>query len=337
MKFSLKKHFVVILLATVLLTIGIAFLYKKVEPFENNAGTTIVSNLDKRAGFYSMLFFTLNHYIFCRTNRINFRIKSDDWLFKSNHGWTDYFEDVKLNYYDQRSDIDENVVTSAMGNYAIHQYKEVIPEFYRYNERTKHAIAKTKQFYNLIDGTYDTIFIRRGDKLGQESKFLSEEYYLNLLLEKSPHCKTLFIQTDDYNSYLAIKDLITNNDLDISVHTLCDPNSSGVVVYGSQKNILNDAAKNNTDNKEYLATVIDKLNASKSVEEMNSEEIYKHSMDMIIGIDILINSNVCVTDYQSNVSRFIKLAHKTPENVYNIMDPLNDIDYDNIANPAYGF
>jgi hypothetical protein len=91
------------------------------------------------------------------------------------------------------------------------------------------------------------------------------------------------------------------------------------------------------DNKDYLSTVIDKLNASKSVEEMNSEEIYKHSMDMIIGIDILINSNVCITDYQSNVSRFIKLSHKRPENVYNIMDPIHDIDYFKTAFPGHGF
>jgi len=47
---------------------------------------------------------------------------------------------------------------------------------------------------------------------------------------------------------------------------------------------------------------------------------------MIIGLDIVFNSNICVTEYQSNVSRFIKLAHKNFDNVYNIMDPNNDID-----------
>jgi len=336
MKISLKKTFVIIALVMIII-IAAAFLYKKTEPFENISKTTIVSILDRRAGFYSMLFFTLNHYIFCKTNRINFRINSDNWLFKSKNGWTDYFEDVRLNYYDQEDDMEENIIIDKLGNYTIQEYKDAIAEFYHYNERTKHEIAKTKQMYNLIDGAYDTIFIRRGDKLGEESKFLSEEIYLNLLLEKSPHCKVLFVQTDDYNSYINIQKLIKNNNLDIKALTLCDPNSNGVIVYGSQKNILNNAVHNNDDNKEYLSSIIDKLNASKSVEEMDSEEIYKHSMDMIIGIDILANSNVCVTDYQSNVSRFIKLKHKHPENVYNIMDPTNDIDYFKSAFPAHGF
>ena len=52
---------------------------------------------------------------------------------------------------------------------------------------------------------------------------------------------------------------------------------------------------------------------------------------MISGIDIVINSNVCTTDYQSNVARFIKLKHKNPSNVYNIMDENNDIDYNKNA------
>jgi hypothetical protein len=338
MKLSLKKHQIIsITFIIAVALIGFAFYYQRTEAFENMSKTTIVSSLDKRAGFYSMLFFTINHYIFCRNNRINFRINSDDWLFKSNKGWTDYFEDVQLRYYKSEDGIEENLVTNTLGNYTIYQYKEAIREFYRYNDKTVAEIAKAKNKFNLVNGEYDSIFIRRGDKLGEESRVLAEDIYLRLLVEKSPDCKVIFVQTDDYNSYVKIKELVEYNALGIRVYTLCDPESSGVVVYGSQKDKLNNAAQNNGDNKDYLSTVIDKLNSSKSVEEMNGEEIYKHSIDMIIGIDILSNSNVCVTDYQSNVSRFIKLTHKSPENVYNIMDPTNDIDYFKTAFPGHGF
>jgi hypothetical protein len=56
---------------------------------------------------------------------------------------------------------------------------------------------------------------------------------------------------------------------------------------------------------------------------------------MIIGIDICSKSNICICDYQSNVSRFIKLFHNNPNNVYDIIN--EDIDYNKIQNPAYGF
>ena len=42
---------------------------------------------------------------------------------------------------------------------------------------------------------------------------------------------------------------------------------------------------------------------------MNNLEIYEDTMD-IIGIDILIHSNICITDCSSNVESFIKLAYK---------------------------
>jgi len=71
----------------------------------------------------------------------------------------------------------------------------------------------------------------------------------------------------------------------------------------------------------------DKMTNNKSVEDMNNEEIKQHTLDMIIGIDIVKNSDYCILDYQSNVSRFIKLFHNNPKNVINIMDVNNDIDY----------
>jgi len=107
-------------------------------------------------------------------------------------------------------------------------------------------------------------------------------------------------------------------------------------VHNKQKNILNESAKNNKSNKDYLSKNIDKLNQTKAVEDMNNEEIYKHTLDMIVGVDIVANSNICITDYQSNVSRFIKLFHKIPNNVYDV-NSTNDIDYEKKICPSFSF
>jgi hypothetical protein len=90
-------------------------------------------------------------------------------------------------------------------------------------------------------------------------------------------------------------------------------------------------------NKQYISQNIDKLNATKTMEDMNSEEKYKHTIEMIIGVELCIQSNICITDYQSNVARFIKLAHRDSINVHNILSPDKDIDYNHLICPAYGF
>jgi len=56
---------------------------------------------------------------------------------------------------------------------------------------------------------------------------------------------------------------------------------------------------------------------------------------MIIGIDFCLKSNICVCDYQSNVSRFIKLAHSNPVHVYDVLN--QEIDYNKLICPAFGF
>ena len=166
-----------------------------------------------------------------------------------------------------------------------------------------------------------------------------DEYkYIELLLNKNQNCKIIFLQTDDYNCFINLQNYIKEKNLNIIIYTLCDKNSSGAVIHNSQKNILNNVVNSeNSENKKYLTTIIDKLNNTKAVEDMNDSEIYKHTIDMIIGIDIILTSNICITDYQSNVSRFIKLTHKYPENVYDIMSSSNNINYEKKVCPAYSF
>jgi hypothetical protein len=78
-----------------------------------------------------------------------------------------------------------------------------------------------------------------------------------------------------------------------------------------------DRMKNNTEaNKTYLEKI--KNNLSKPISEMTPEEKYEHTIELITSFDLCINSKFCVCDYKSNVSRFIKVAHKNVMNVFDV-------------------
>jgi len=318
----------------ILIIIIVLFFLYKYQTFENfQDRKTIVSNLDSKAGFYSMLFFSLNQYIYCKKTKNNFLLKSDEWLFNSENGWSDYFEPVELNYHINATTKEFVGHGKTLGDYSIKEYQDAIPEFYRYNRKTAHEIKTAYRKFDLTQGGYGSIFIRRGDKLGNESVLIPEKKYISLLLKKNPHCKIIYLQTDDYNCYKKLEEYIKNKKLDIKLHTLCDKNSVGVIVHNFQRKNLNDTSKNAA----YLSTIKDGLNSTTAVEDMNGSEKYKHVMDMLIGIDIVLNSGVCITDYQSNVSRFIKLAHHSPKNVYDVANPNKDIDYNKVVCPANYF
>jgi len=335
--YKLFKRKNIITFIFVIIIIFLLFILYKQNVYETFDSTLIITNLDNKAGFYSMFFFLLNHYIYCKKNKTNFKIKSDKWLFNSNQGWSDYFEPTELVY---NSNVSNNKITGhsdILGSYSIKEYKEVIPEIYKYNDKTKHEIHKAYKKFNLVKGNYDSIFIRRGDKLSSESILITEDKYISIVLKKNPNCEIIYLQTDDYNCYKKLKKYIEENELDIKIYTLCEEDSVGVVVHNFQKNNLKDATTKNESNKEYLSTIIDSLNKTKAVEDMDSKEKYNHTINMIIGIDLILNSNICITDYQSNVSRFIKLAHNNSKNVYDVNSEDTDINYEKIACPGNGF
>lgn len=276
----------------------------------------LVSILDKSAGFYSMFHFTLNHLIFCKKNNISFQIDSTHWLFRHKHGWTDYFKHFELKN-DNYTPVKYIKHYQTLGDYPLYEYVNAIKEIYVYNDTVSTEIEKVKQINNLQKGEYDSIFIRRGDKLICESIYIPIEKYMDLLLQINPNCQTVFLQTDDYRAYLELEEYVRTRNLTIKTLTICEPNTNGMVIFENRYR--------------------EKLQITgKMVAELNTEEIYKHTLDMIIGVDILLNSNICVCDYQSNVSRFIKLAHVNPNNVHDVMNPNEDIDMNRIECPSFG-
>lgn len=202
---------------------GGVFPEEKIKNYENF--DSIQSILTRTAGFYSQFFFLLNHYIYCKYNKINFRIISDNWTYKSVKGWEDYFEPVSLSFSDV---IEEKEYSwpNVIWDYSIKEYEQNIPELYKYNKKTILEIEKVKNKFNLTN--YDFIYIRRGDKISMgEAEYINEHKYIDLLLNKNPNCKVIFLQTDDYACYTKITDYIKELNLNITVYTNSNENNNG--------------------------------------------------------------------------------------------------------------
>jgi hypothetical protein len=189
---------------------------------------------------------------------------------------------------------------------------------------------------NLYETNYDSIFIRRGDKLGEESVLIKEEKYVDIFLKHNPFCNYIFLQTDDYNCYLELNNFVSKNKLNINIVTLCrEETKGGMIIFGCNKAGIEWAFKEHKENKEYISSVIENLRVFTPIDQLKNNEIYEHTIEMIIGIDIVLNSNISICDFSSNVSRFIKLAHNNSNNVYDVINPDKDIDWNKTRCPSF--
>ena len=294
------------------------------ELFDVPKYKTLISHWDNGSGFYSVLAFKLNHYLYCKKYNINYKTTSHNWPYKFKNGWTDYFQDVELKLNEDTKDNgtensgaihQENGCCTLLEQFKLKDYVDIIPEYYKYTPEVQTIINNKKNELGLVNGEYGSIYIRRGDKLIDEINFVHTDKFIEKLLLNYPECKTIFLQTDDYNSFIDLQNYIKNNNLNIRPLTLCPETMFGAIAHNGWM----DKMKNNTyANKEYLEKI--KSNLSKPISEMTPEEKYAHTIELITSVDICINSKYCVCDYKSNVSRFIKVAHK---NVMNVFDVLN--------------
>lgn len=294
----------------------------------------IISKLEKSAGFYSLFFFMVNHYLYAKKYNLQFKINSSNWLFKYDKGWEDYFINIDI--------IEGNICEDRcfghhqqIDNFTITEYKNIIKELYIYNENIYNLIQATKEKLSLKK-KYDSIFIRRGDKLFGESNYICTEKYIEVLLNKNPKCHTIFVQTDDYNCYLDVKKYIESKKLNIDVITLCNEQlKGGMIIFNCNKSAIEWAVNSHEINKNYIYDVIDNLQNTIPIDKLNNDEIFNHTLEMIIGIDIVLNSNISICEYSSNVSRFIKLAHNNSDNVYDVLNSDKDIDWNKTRCPSF--
>jgi hypothetical protein len=300
-----------------------------------------ISNISRenKNGFYSLFFLLLTNYIYCKKNNISHVLDSSNWLFKYQVGWEDYFQPFSFVRNPYIQDVHNVQVWYLLEEYPIFEYIEAIRETYIYNNETKRRIQEYKSRRSIIDKTYDSIFIRRGDKLCYESQYIPTEKYMEKLLEKNPHCRKLWIQTDDYNVITDAEHYVATHGLEIEIMTLCQPSfKGGMVIFNNINHATFERVSTHGNqfegNKEYLSQALDDIRKIKPIEDMSPSEIYEHTMAMLIGIDIVLHSNICVCDYFSNVSRFIKLAHNNYNNVYDVYRPDAEIALNTVRCPA---
>jgi hypothetical protein len=277
--------------------------------------------MGRESGFFSMFFFTLNHALYANENYLNFRINTEEWIYKYKDGWKDYFEPYEINEHTQIFNVIKRY-PNVLSDYSIADYKRMISAMYRYNQQTTDYISDAKSRLNLTDGSYDSIFVRRGDKISDENEYNGPEKYIDALVFRNPSAKVVYVQTDDFTVIEEMRTHITKKQMTLEIKTLCDETKKGELVFSNYKEEDNDNEESPSD---------------KIVENMSTSEIYKHTISMIAGIDLACNSNICVLDYESNIGRFIKLFHKNSANVFNLLDPNNDIDYKKMICPAFSF
>ncbi len=313
-------HFIILLIIVLIISLIIVLFnldLNKKQEFSNE--NSFVLNTSPY-GFYSMLLSTvMNYYNFEKDNK-NFKIELNNWIYKYKNGWTDYFErvDLKLNDDNDYKEIEWSCDNKTI---KVSDLINTIPKIYKYNSELKTHINEIKNKLKLIDNEYDGLYIRRGDKI-TENELINDVEYFKLLIKKKPNLGTVFLQTDDYNVYLNIKKYIEENNYNITLLTICNENMKGAIT--------------NNDYKTQMLEKIDPNSKSrytdiKPISEMSSEEKKEHMYELLTGVDILLHSNICIVDFETNVGRFIKLAHKNPRDVIDINNPDKDINYDKIV------
>ena len=203
------------------------------------------------------------------------------------------------------------------GKLSLATYRRYIPEVYRLNPHMKSLVGAYREQCGLSDKPFDSIFVRWGDKLIAESKYYEPRLYVEKLCgELSPQGTDIFVHSDDHDEVMRFQHYIQEHHPQRRVHYITDStsDSGGALVA------------------EWLRPYT-KL-AKPSVETMTSGQRRAHTEKMLCALEIMRGSGVVVTDFQSNVSRFMKLYYDCP--VHSILGEDPDMTVPT-ANPAYGF
>lgn len=265
--------------------------------------TAVIFELNAKGGFYSVFFFLLEAYLYAKENQCDFYVTSTDWYYTHTNGWHDYF--ISLNAWDPmlKSTYETVIVTSHMK----------LPK-----ERSKFTLRNyidaIKIIYKLkpeLEAKSDEIlqkhpelislFIRRGDKItfGEAPHIETSEIVRLTGLDNKTE---LFVQTDDYR---VVEELETKQNFNKLISTV--PKTK----FGSHARLW--------------------LKLPKTERKIQTEE-------MLIGLQVCSKSQLCWTDFTSNVGRFLILSNIDNVKIYATDRPKPELNLDRACeNPAFGF
>lgn len=272
---------------------------------------SLVFKLQKNnGGFYCQIWKLVSNYLYSKKHNLKFYVDDTEWMFKHNLGWRDYFSSLSLlseNSIEHPIQYELNVEDKRLHKFTLNEYMNAFKEVYILNNDMIELYNKKKL---LLPENYNAIMIRRGDKMYGESNYIETSSYVNKLLDKNN--ADIFVQTDDYSAFEEVRNLVNlhhNN----KVLTFCPPEKRGAFVFNFAPTV---GSKVSDLNNKYILD----LSAihQKSVNQYSSNEMKDHVEEMIIGLQLCMNSNYLVTDLQSNVTRFLFCTHSVPSNVITI-------------------
>ena len=114
----------------------------------------IISKLEINAGFFSQLFFMVNHYIHCKKHDRTFKLDSECWLYKYSKGWTDYFHDIDFDGNDANDETHIVGHIYLFEHFPLHEYINVLKKIFVYNEKTKNIINENIQNYFFGESSF---------------------------------------------------------------------------------------------------------------------------------------------------------------------------------------
>jgi hypothetical protein len=265
----------------------------------------------------------VGHYLFAKKHKLALSIADNAWLFKHTLGLKDYFDSIDTHTPEKVYQMplfhictgDERI---SINRFTVKEYKEAfsfVTRLNKYMEEKKQAVMKE---LGLIEGKYDAIMIRRGEKIYCESYYIDTKDFITKLAERKTNI--IFVQTDDYNGYLEACEEAKKIDPNIRVVTTCPPTQHGIINFKLAREGLNNLFYNKINNfvtqetnKEYCQETINKI--GKSIEEYTPEEVRVHAEESIIGLEICSLSRFLCMDLQSNVNRYLFLKHNNIENI----------------------
>jgi hypothetical protein len=255
------------------------------ESFENgggggssSSGKCVVYKLHHLHGLFADLGFFIESYIRAKRAGMPFYVDSKEWSYKANKGWHDYFKSFQ--------EVPENNVMPAIicshssvptdidGNQKIY-LKDV-------EVAAKEIFVLTDSLQSKVDdiinsyGTYEALYIRRGDKMISESVFKPTSDILSQIqLEDS---LPLFVQTDDYAEVKNIKSI--------------NPQKKVVTIVPEVRSGAHESHR----------------------QTMTPQEREETTNELLMGMMICMRAKKCYVDISSNVSRFIKIY--SPDSVF---------------------
>jgi len=261
----------------------------------------VIFELNSKGGFYSVFFFLLEAYLYAKEKDYDFYITSSDWYYTHTKGWHDYFISLKAWDPKLKADYEEVIITSHM---KIPKTKFTLNNYIQAIKEIYKLIPELEAKADIIVQKHPkliSLFVRRGDKItfGEAPHIETSELVRLTGLDNN---QILFVQTDDYR---VIIELEKKQNFTKLISTV--PNTK----FGSHARLWHKLPKNER--------------------KIQTEE-------MLIGLQVCIKSEVCWTDFTSNVGRFLILSNFDNVKIYASDRPKPELDLDKVCeNPAYGF